>query len=105
MNPGKLNRRIMVQRQTTTQDEVGQPVQTWSDYALIWADVRAQGGLEAIRAGGVTSTVRVSMRVRFTIGITASMRVMLDGVAYNITAILPDLAGRRHMDLLCEVAQ
>lgn len=105
MNPGRLNRRITVQQQSSVQDEVGQPVQTWADHANLWADVRTQGGLEAIKAGGVTSTVRVSMRVRYATNVTAGMRVLLDGIAYNITAVLPDEAGRRHMDLLCEVAQ
>jgi len=105
MNPGRLNRRIIVQRQSETQDEVGQPVLTWTDYAFMWADVRVLGGIEAIKAGAVTSTVRASIRVRMVAGINAGMRVLLGESAYNITAVLPDEAGRRHMDLLCEVAQ
>ena len=95
MNPGRLNRRITVQQQSSVQDEVGQPVQTWADHASLWADVRTQGGLEAIKAGGV----------RMVAGINAGMRVLLGESVYNITAVLPDEAGRRHMDLLCEVAQ
>ena len=105
MNPGRLNRRITVQQQSSVQDEVGQPVQTWADHASLWADVRTQGGLEAIKAGAVTSTVRASIRVRMVAGINAGMRVLLGESVYNITAVLPDEAGRRHMDLLCEVAQ
>jgi SPP1 family predicted phage head-tail adaptor len=60
-------------------------------------------GLEAIKAGASVSVVQASIRVRYRAGITAGMRVLVDSVAYNITAVQPDVGGREFVDLVCEV--
>ena len=59
--------------------------------------------IEAIKAGAVTSKVQTSIRLRYRTGITSGMRVVCGGVVYNILAVLPDLAGKGHVDLVCEV--
>jgi SPP1 family predicted phage head-tail adaptor len=102
MNPGLLNRRITIQRRVTTQDAAGQPAQTWQTVADPWADVRTPTGLGSIKADAPTSTVRLSIRLRWRTDITADMRVLLSEQPYTITAVLPDHAGRQHIDLVCE---
>lgn len=104
MQIGRLNRRITVQQPGSTQDAVGQPVATWADFATLWADIKTAGGLETIKAGADTSVVKASIRVRWRTDLTAAMRCLADdGTVYEIKAVLPDVAGRRHVDLVCEV--
>ena len=103
MDPGTLTWRCTLQQPATGQDATGQPLTGWVDVAQFWADIRATDGLEAIKAGAVTSKVQTSIRLRYRTGITSGMRVVCGGVVYNILAVLPDLAGKVHVDLVCEV--
>lgn len=103
MNPGNLKWRCTLQQPATGQDATGQPLTGWVDVANFWADIRQTGGLEAIKAGAITAKVQTSIRPRYRTGINSGMRVVCDGVVYNILAVLPDKAGKAHVDLVCEV--
>ena len=99
---GRLTTPIVIQQQTTTTDAIGQPLLTWTDFALVWANVKHLSGSEAIKAGASVSTVQASMRVRWLAGIDAGMRVLSDGQTYQIKAVLPD-ARREYTDLVVEL--
>lgn len=103
MDPGTLKWRCTLQQPATGQDALGQPLTGWVEVSRFWADIRQTGGLEAIKAGAVTSKVQTSIRLRYRTGITSGMRVVCGGVVYKILAVLPDLVGKRHVDLVCEV--
>lgn len=105
MRPGQLNTRVVVQQQSTTPDALGQPVNTWSDLATLWADVRHTSGIEATKADAVASVVRASIRVRYRSDITAAMRVVHGSTTYSVIAVLPDVGGKEYVDLACEVLQ
>ena len=100
---GRLNRSCTLQAPGTTQDGLGQPIPGWTDVATVWADIRMKSGLEAIKAGAPVSVVQASVRIRYRADVTAGMRLVHNLQAYNITAVLPDVGGRVHMDLVCEV--
>lgn len=101
MQAGRLNQRISIQQRTTSVDAIGQPVETWTDVAEVWADVRYQKGLEAIKAGADTSVVSVSIRIRYRGGIDAGMRVLHGSDVFDIQAVLPDAGQRQYVDLAC----
>lgn len=103
MQAGRLNRRCTLQAPGTTQDELGQPIPGWTDVATVWADIRMKSGLESIKAGAPVSVVQASIRVRYRAGITAGMRIVHNLVAYQITAVMPDVGGREFVDLVAEV--
>ena len=105
MRPGLLNQRVVVQQQSTTQDALGQPVQSWSTFATLWANVRHTSGVEAIKNDAIASVVRASIRVRYRADLTAAMRVTVGSTTYNIVAVLPDIGGKEYVDLACEVLQ
>ncbi|MEC9433876.1 MAG: phage head closure protein [Pseudomonadota bacterium] len=37
MRSGDLDRRVTLQRATSVQDALGEPIQTWADIATVWA--------------------------------------------------------------------
>lgn len=98
-----LNNRVTIQRQNAGEDELGQPVQTWSTLADLWADVRNVSGIQAIKAGAQVSTVQASVRVRKRSDLVAGMRVLHGTTVYAVRAVLPDQRDRRYTDLICEV--
>ncbi|AGW94602.1 hypothetical protein N234_31640 [Ralstonia pickettii DTP0602] len=97
--------RVTIQRRATGQDEIGQPVETWADVSTVWANIRHTSGMEAIKAGADVSIVRASIRIRWRTGIDAGMRVVHGATVYDIKAVLADEVGRKHVDLVCEVAR
>lgn len=101
MNAGKLNRRVTIEQRSSTVDAIGQPVETWTTVATVWADIRFQRGLESLRADSTTSIARASVRIRYRAGINAGMRVVQGSTTFNIIAVLPQ--GREWIDLSCEV--
>jgi SPP1 family predicted phage head-tail adaptor len=103
MEAGKLNRRVTIKELTDGQDEIGQPVQTWTDVATVWAHIRHLSGVETIKADADTSSVKSAIRIRRRAGVDAGMRVYLGAVVYEIKAVIPDEETRVHLDLQCEV--
>jgi SPP1 family predicted phage head-tail adaptor len=103
MQAGRLKNRVVIQQQSTTQDSIGQPVNTWTTYATVWANIIHQKGAEAIKADQVMSTLRASIRVRYKAGITTAMRVSYASKIYQIISIIPDAESKDYMDLVCEV--
>ncbi|GAB3763483.1 hypothetical protein GCM10028796_17050 [Ramlibacter monticola] len=104
MRAGTLNRQVTIQQPGATQDELGQPIPgDWTTLATVWANIRHLNGLETVKAGAETATVRASIRIRYRTDVTAAMRVVHGATTYQIKAVLPDEAGRQHVDLACEV--
>lgn len=105
MRAGTLNVRATIQQLAAGVDTLGQPVNTWSDVATLWANVRHASGSESIKADVLTSIVRASIRIRYRTDITTGMRVTAGVYTYNIVAVLPDLGTKEYTDLVCEVVQ
>ena len=99
---GALDQRVKLQERVTGQDAIGQPLTTWQDIATLWASVKHQTGLSAIKSGADVSIVKVSVRIRYRAGLNAGMRVLHGSVVMDVQAVLPH--GREWIDLVCEVA-
>ena len=104
MGAGKLNQRVTLSGLTGGTDALGQPLQYWADFAIVWADVRFASGIETIKAGRESSTSRASVRMRRRSGVDVSMRARIGSVDYEIIDIIPDIK-RVYMTLLCEVVK
>lgn len=105
MRPGKRNRQVTIQLLGSSFDEIGQPVESWSTFAQPWANIRFINGIESIKAGSEVSVSSASIRIDYRRDITAAMRVVYNGITYQIKAVLPDEAKREHVDLACEVVK
>lgn len=102
-DPGRLNRRVSLMVQTSAADAIGQPMDTWTEHAKAWADIKTKTGMESLRADRPTSEVEASIRLRYRTDLTAGMRVHHGATVYHVDAVLPDEAGREWVDLACKV--
>jgi SPP1 family predicted phage head-tail adaptor len=93
---------ITIQKPSEGQDSVGQPLTTWDAFDNEWADIRHVSGLEAVKADATASVVKASIRIRYREDLNSGMRVLHGSTVYDIRAALPDLAGKRYVDLVCE---
>lgn len=109
MQAGKLNRRIQIQEQSTSQDAFGQPQQTWTTIYTTWASLDIQGSQLLYSTAEFLSkvTYRITMRWTSSVIISAKQRVIYTepttGVihTYEIIAPLNDKAANRQLTLLC----
>lgn len=99
MDAGSLNSRINIEQRVSSVDAIGQPVQTWELVAAVWANIKNQSGLGAIKAEADVSVVKTSIRIRHR-AVDSGMRVIHGADIYDIRAVLPD-GKREFVDLVC----
>lgn len=72
--------------------------------ATVWADVRQQSGLQAIKADAPASKTSASIRIRYRTDLDERMRVLYDGRTYSVAAVIKD-PRRVFIDLVCEATK
>ncbi len=99
---GAMRRRLKVERQSTTQDAVGQHVDTWTELAERRGAVEDVSGREYFAAHGQDSeaTTRITIRYDSTLRtVTPADRIRDDAyspaVVYDIKAVLHDGLNRQ----------
>lgn len=101
MSAGQLRHLVALQSRVDTVDEIGQPSTSWLTTASVWADIRYQTGLSAIKSGADVSVARVSIRMRHR-AVNAGQRILHGGTVFNIEAVQPDVRGA-YVDCVAEV--
>ena len=91
LEAGKLRHRIDIDDAVRVQDENGDPVVSWVPWATsIPATVEFPSGKEYFAANQIQAQVQVRFFIRYIEGVVPTMRVRYKGVAYNLSAVLPD---------------
>lgn len=104
---GRLNKTVTIQRLVAgspQQKPSGEPDVAWTDYLTgVSAEWVTLSGRALFAAQEHHAEVRGTWRIRWRDGITAQMRVVHDGLYYNILWVPPyDRSGKRwQMDLEC----
>lgn len=102
MQAGALNRRITIQTPSTTQDEFGQPTDTWADLITTWASVRVATSKEVYAASGFTAQVSHAITIRYpAVKIRSAYRVLYEGRVFLIQVLSDPDEGKRQLNLLC----
>ncbi len=70
MNPGLLSKRIQIQSQSTTPDELGQPLTSWETVYTAWAAINFKDGKQQYSAGEFVSKNTLDILVRWTSSFT-----------------------------------
>ena len=108
MRAGKLRERITLLTFSTIRDEMGQPVETWTEGPTLWADVRAISGRELLAAGAETASTSIRIWLRYRRDVTAASRFICRTGAYAGQVLdvtnppIPD-AKRTRLEVLCAV--
>ena len=87
MNIGRLDRKIVIEQQTFSNNSIGEYVSSWSVFHTAFASVAKVSGSERVEADQITATNKVRFKVRFFDGINEAMRVLYNGAYYDIIEI------------------
>ncbi|HEX9768436.1 MAG TPA: phage head closure protein [Kiloniellales bacterium] len=98
LNAGDMDREVTIEQRslsTGTPD----PVETWTTWATVWARRLDRTGMEVFRAGREEREGATVFRLRWIAGLSAEMRLVEDGVVYDIQSIA-ELGRREGWDVL-----
>lgn len=98
---GALEQRITIQQRVAGVNALGQAVQSWADYAVVWAAVDPLRGREFFAAGQTQSEVTTRFTIRWRQGITSTMRVVWRGQPYDVLAVIEPQGGKQMLELMC----
>jgi len=107
MRIGKSDRRITVERYTTSTNAYGERVQTWSTLLTVWAELMktGEGMTERITTDQDMPVQRVRFKVRSSSDsrdIKADDRVLYNSKYYNIQGI-EEVGRQDQLVLLCQI--
>lgn len=103
----RLRRKITVQNVAESKDSYGQPIETWSTYAIRYADVLPSSGREYVTAQQRYAEEITLLRLRYdstTKNISPKMRVKYGDRFLNIESALNDNDRNKSIQLLCREA-
>jgi len=95
---GDLDRRIIIQNYTSSVDAHGQPIQTWTNFATVWAGVNFKGGSEGFMAEKLTATADLTFTIRYITGIDEKSRIVYNSVNYDIQTIA-EVDRKRYLEI------
>lgn len=101
LRAGTLSKRVSLQRKTSGRDELGQPVDTWTEYAKVWGAVLQMTGRETLASNTQVDTGSASIRIRYRTDVNNGDRAVSGGIVFNIASVLPNIASSEYTDLVC----
>lgn len=88
MQAGRLDRQIVIQKATSTQNSYGEQAMGWSNLVTLWARVNPLAGNELFRAQQIRAEIDTEFTLRHTTLIHPDMTIVYGGVTYDIHSII-----------------
>lgn len=104
MRAGNLRHLVSLQSATAVEDDYGEDVETFAEYAPVYADITPLSGKEFFDAQQVNSEISIKVIIRYRSDVKASHRVVFNDQILEIVA--PPINPRfrnRELQLLCKV--
>lgn len=90
MRPGRLDRRITIQQRVVSgRASNGEEIFAWNDVVSCWAEYVPNRGQEMFKADQKRAESDAMFRMRYYPGVTAQMRVVHEGVNFDIYDVKP----------------
>ena len=95
---GDLDRRIVIERATVTQNAFNEDVQTWATYATVWASRKDVSDGEKLAAGQIGASLSSRFVIRSSTiakAIKPNDRINYDSAIWSIFGIKETAEGRK----------
>ena len=88
---GKMNKRIVIQKLTETQDDIGNPIEDWVNFYGCFAYINGLSGKEYYAAAATQGENTVVFEIRYNLILkgmdTTRYNILFDGKTYDIKNI------------------
>ena len=99
---GMLRHRVIIQTKSSTRNALGERLDSWTEVATVWGNVRPVTGAEILRSDTEISTTDYLIRIRYRSDVTTSHRVQLeDGTTLDIQRVIDVNGRKRETELSC----
>lgn len=102
MNPGDLRHRITIQQLIETRNELGEVVQSWQDFATVWAAIEPLRGREYFDSQQINAEVTTRIRIRYRPGIKPKMRAVYGTRIFDIQSVIDIEERHQEIHLMCK---
>lgn len=102
MKSGDLDRLVIIEQKSDTQDSYGEAVPTWTTFATVWAKVVPFSATELFKSAADHSQKVNKFYIRYLTGVTEVMRINYDGLYWRILGI-QEINRKRGWEILAEV--
>lgn len=103
MKAGRLDRRITIQQRTEgSRTAAGEETFTWTDLVSMPAEFMPNRGQEIFSAQQKHAELDAMFRTRYYPGLKAEMRLIHEGVTYDIVATVPMRGRNTGLELYCK---
>lgn len=86
---GKMRHRIEIQYITDGENEAGETIKVWSTYKKLWAERKQLKGENPTNLDKEGLQYKYRFKIRYRTDIDEDMRIVYDGVIYDIKNINP----------------
>jgi SPP1 family predicted phage head-tail adaptor len=105
MRAGALKRQVWLDEPTTSQNETGEEVVTFTPFAQVPASINPLRGREALIAGANLSIMDTKIVIRWspqTAVVTSKWRARYGSTVYDVVSASNVKTDRREIELLCK---
>src|SRR5688500_11508284 len=100
-----LNRRCRIEYPVKTKDPVhGSVVTTWALNGVVWCNIQdvLPSRSEAIKNGLAVGAKQARLRIRYRTDLNSGMRVIIDGVIYQIISDFAEVGKKQFCEAMIE---
>jgi len=97
---GDMWTRVTIQQAAKSQNEVGETVLAWSDFATVWASVDSLSSREMERFAETVGFMTHRVRIRYLAGLTGAMRIVYRDRTLEIGQII-EKDRLWHQEIIC----
>lgn len=101
---GRLRDRVRIEKRSTSQDEAGEPLATWTLVAERWVEIVQAKGREIFASAQRQGRIPTVIRLRQIDGVVPSMRVRWGSRLFNITSVYSPAKGETLLECDEEVS-
>ncbi len=81
---GLLDQRITIEQKAIARNSIGEEVETWTTFAIVWAHYRPTRTEERLAGAQLQAEFDAVLRIRALAGIDPEMRVVWRGVRHEL---------------------
>ncbi|HEY3679040.1 MAG TPA: phage head closure protein [Bradyrhizobium sp.] len=98
---GAMDRVTVILSRTLSPNSYGEQIETFTALATVWAEKIELSGQELLLAQQVSAETTLKYRIRWRPDVTATCRLLVDGVTYGIVYIA-EVERRERLELTCK---
>ena len=102
MQVGKLRHKVELKHLSQTQNTYGEPVDTWTKYADVWASIEPLSGRELLLAQQVNAELTLRVIIRYHSAMVVTDRIIKDSRTLEVVNIINKNERNEQMELLCK---